>query len=72
MAEPLTLAACSPVSRFDIFDFSDLFDFFDFRCDVSLEIKDLRTWGFGLWVALSSSEGIQEVKHHAGSISKQE
>ena len=52
MAEPLTLAACSPVSRFDIFDFSDLFDFFDFRCDVSLEIKDIRTRGFGLSLAL--------------------
>jgi hypothetical protein len=56
----------------DIFDFSDLFDFFDFRCDVSPEIKDLRTRGFGLWLAFSSSESIREVKHHAGSISKQE
>ena len=72
MRDLLTLTPNSTVSRLDIFDFSDLFDFFDFRCNVSLEIKDLRTWGFGLWVALSSSEGIQEVKHHAGSISKQE
>jgi hypothetical protein len=46
-----TLTASSAVSRLDIFDFSDLFDFFDFRCDVSPEIKHLRTRGFGLWLA---------------------
>jgi hypothetical protein len=67
-----TLTPSSTVSRLDIFDFSDLFDFFDFRCDVAPEINDLRTRGFGFWVAFSSSERIQEVKHHAGSISKQE
>ena len=67
-----TLTTSSTVSRLDIFDFSDLFDFFDFQCDVAPEIKDLRTRGFGLRVALSSSEGIQEVKRRAGSISKQE
>jgi hypothetical protein len=57
MRDLLTLTPNSTVSWLDFFDFSD---FFDFRCDVSPEIKDLRTGGFGLWVALSSSEGIQE------------
>jgi hypothetical protein len=72
MGDLLTLTANSTVSRLDIFDFSDFLDFFDFPSDVPAEINDLRTRGFGFWVAFSSSEGIQEVKHHAGSISKQE
>jgi hypothetical protein len=59
MRDLLTLTPNSTGSRLDIFDFSD---FFDVRSDVPPEIKDLRTRGFGLWVALSSSEGIQEVK----------
>jgi hypothetical protein len=54
----LTLTANSTV-RLDILDFSD---FFDFRSDVPPEIKDLRTRGFGFWLAFSSSEGIQELK----------
>jgi RNA polymerase sigma-70 factor (ECF subfamily) len=57
MRDLLTLTPNSTGSRLDIFHFSDFFDFFDVRSDVPPEIKDLRTRGFGLWVALSSSEG---------------
>jgi hypothetical protein len=64
----------------DIFDFSD---FFDFQADVPPKINDLRHPGFGLWVALSLSEGkhtgsresvgpLVQVKHHAGSTSKRD
>jgi len=54
MADLLRLTACSRVSRFDIFNCSD---FFDFPSSVPRKINDLRTRGFGLCLALSSSEG---------------